>query len=266
MDSGRLPVIDVVNVTHHYGIKPVLRDVSIQVNQGEVLALMGPNGTGKSTLMQVMAGVIGPYRGFCRIDGKQRRGSEAEEVAIRRKVAYLPAESWLPGSMSGREWLLAVGRLYDIEYMRLFDHVERLLSLFDLASKADSPMSSYSTGQQKKISLAGALVTEAPILLLDEPFSGGLDPTGIIAMRRVLQHAARSGQTTIVIATPVPELVEEVAHRIAILRDARVYAHDTIEGLRAMAGGASRLDEVYQVLANPEGAARIDEYFIGRTP
>lgn len=259
-------MIDVANVTHHYGIKPVLLDVSIQVSRGEVLALMGPNGTGKSTLMQVMAGVIAPYRGSCRIDGKQRRGNEAEEVAIRRKVAYLPAESWLPGTMSGREWLLAVGRLYDIEYMRLFDHVERLLALFDLTGKADSLIASYSTGQQKKISLAGALVTKAPVLLLDEPFSGGLDPGGIMAMRRVIQHAVRRGDTTIVIATPVPELVEEVAHRIAILRDARVYAHDTIEGLRALAGGASRLDEIYQVLANPEGAARIDEYFTGQTP
>jgi ABC-type multidrug transport system ATPase subunit len=258
-------VIEVENVTHHYGVKPVLRDVSIRVNQGEVLALMGPNGTGKSTLMQVMAGAIAPYRGCCRIDGKQRRGNEADELAIRRKVAYLPANSWLPGKMTGREWLLAVGRLYDIEYLRLFDHVDRLLALFDLAGKSDSLIASYSTGQQKKVSLAGALVTEAPILLLDEPFSGGLDPGGILAMRRVLQHSARRGNTTIVIATPVPELVEEVAHRIAILREARVYAHDTIEGLRAMAGGASRLDEIYQVLANPEGAARIDEYFVGPT-
>jgi len=259
-------VIDVVNVTHHYGVKPVLLDVSIQVSQGEVLALRGPNGTGKSTLMQVMAGVIAPYRGYCSIDGKRRRSNDADEVAIRRKVAYLPAESWLPGKMTGREWLLAVGRLYEIEYMRLFDHVERLLALFDLTSKADSPISSYSTGQQKKISLAGALVTEAPILLLDEPFSGGLDPSGTMAMRRVLQHAARNGDTTVVIATPVPELVEEVAHRIAILRGARVHAHDTIEGLRALAGGATRLDEIYQVLANPEGVARIDEYFAGPNP
>lgn len=254
-------MINIVDVTHHYAVKPILREVSLNVRRGEVLAIMGPNGTGKSTLMQVMAGVIAPYKGYCEIDGKRRRQSEDEEVAIRRKVVYLPAEPWVPRGMTGREWLLAVGRLYQIEFVRLFDHVDRLLTLFDLTDKADSSMGSYSTGQHKKISLAGALVTEAPILLLDEPFSGGLDPSGILAMRRVLQHLAKRDDITIVIATPVPELVEEVADRVAILRDGRIHAHDTIEGLRKLAGGPSRLDEVYQKLANPAGAANIDQYF-----
>jgi ABC-type multidrug transport system ATPase subunit len=253
--------INVVDVTQHYGIKPVLRDVNLQVKRGEVLALMGPNGTGKSTLMQVMAGVISPYRGYCEIDGIRRRQSEDSEVAIRKVAVYLPAEPWVPRGMTGREWLLAVGRIYNVEFMRLFDHVDRLLILFDLVEKGDSPISSYSTGQLKKISLAGALVTEASIFLLDEPFSGGLDPSGILAMRRVLQQLAATGSTTIVLATPVPELVEELANRVAILRDGKIQAHDTIEGLRKLAGGAQRLDEVYHQLANPGGTANIDQYF-----
>lgn len=259
-------MINLVQVTHHYGIRPVLQDVNLHVKKGDVLALMGPNGMGKSTLLQIMAGVIAPYQGYCEIDGKRRRQTEEDEVAIRRKVVYLPAEAWVPSQMTGREWLLAVGGLYEVEYLRLFDHVDRLLTLFDLADKGDSPISSYSTGQQKKISLAAALVTEAPILLLDEPFSGGLDPSGILAMRRVLQHLAKGDQTTIVISTPVPELIEDLADRIAVLRDGGIYAHDTVEGLRQLAGGALRLDEIYQKLAKPEGTGNIDQYFGSTRP
>lgn len=254
-------MIDLVDVTHHYAVKPVLRAINLHVPSGEVLALMGPNGTGKTTLMQVMAGAITPYKGYCAINGRRRRGNEEDELEIRRQVVYLPAEPWMPGHMTGREWVLAVGRLYQIEFMRLFEHVERLLLLFDLVEIADSPMSSYSTGQQKKISLAGALASEASVMLLDEPFSGGLDPNGIVAMRRVLKHLAGRDDITIVIATPVPGLVEETADRVALLRDGRIHACDTIEGLRRLAGGLSRFDEVYQRLADPDGAVHVDKYF-----
>ena len=86
----------------------------------------------------------------------------------------------MPELRTGREFLLAVGRLYDVEDERLFDHVERLMRLFDLESQADQPIRSCSAGQRKKIALGAALVTEAPILVLAEPFSGGLDPSGIL--------------------------------------------------------------------------------------
>ncbi len=166
-------MIEVVGVTHHYGIRPVLRDVSIEVVPGELVALMGPNGMGKSTLLGVMAGTLSPQRGYVEIDGLRRKSSEADELAIRKKVVYMPDHPWLPASRTGREFLVAVGKLYEIEDFRLFDHVDRLLSLFDLTEKGDAPIASYSTGQQKKISLAAALVTEAPVMLLDEPFRGG---------------------------------------------------------------------------------------------
>jgi ABC-2 type transport system ATP-binding protein len=256
-------MINVVNVTHHYGVKPVLRDVSLTINKGEVVALMGPNGMGKSTLMGVLAGLLWPLKGYVEFDGNRRRRTEEEELAIRRQVVYLPAEPWLPLAMSGRQWMLAVGRIYGIDEDRLLDHVERLLTLFDLESQADTPLSGYSTGQRKKAAVCCALVTEAPVMLLDEPFAGGLDPSGILALRRVLQHLARGDNFTIVMATPVPELVEELADRVAVLKDGRVIAYDTLAGLRATTGVAGRLDEVYEKLVSPRTAQNLDRYFQG---
>ncbi len=256
-------MIKVVNVTHHYRVRPVLRDISLNVGRGELLALMGPNGMGKSTLLGVMAGLLCPYRGYVEVEGKRRRGSVEEELAIRRLVAYLPAEAWVPGSFTGREWLMVVGRLYDIEALRLMDHVDRLLELFDLTEKGDSTVSAYSSGQKRKIALASVLVTEAPVLLLDEPFAGGLDPSGIAALKRVLLGLTRKQKVTVVMATPVPELVAELADRIAVIREGQLVACDTVDGLRAIAGGGNNLDDIYERLASPKRVSNVERYFEG---
>jgi ABC-2 type transport system ATP-binding protein len=113
----------------------------------------------------------------------------------------------------------------------------------------------------KKIVLCSALITEAPYLLLDEPFSGGLDPSGIMALKRVLQRLAERDDITIVLTTPVPELVEELADRIAIVRDGQLAAFDSVDGLRRQTGTDGPLADVLQRLLNPETLANIEHYF-----
>jgi len=254
-------MIRVESVTHHYGIRPVLKNVSLEIKTGEVVVVVGPNGMGKMTLLGVMAGVLWPHTGYVEFDGVRRRDSVDGERELRKRIVYLPDQVWLPKLRTGREYILAVGRLYGIDDLRLFDHADRLLRLFDLAEQGDQPISSYSAGQLKKISLASALITEAPHLLLDEPFSGGLDPSGILALKRVLQHLAQRDDVTIVMTTPVPELVEEVADRIAIIRDGELAAFDTVEGLRRLTGTTGPLAEVLQRLLNPETLDNIEHYF-----
>jgi ABC-type multidrug transport system ATPase subunit len=143
------------------------------------------------------------------------------------------------------------------------DHADRLLELFDLGTQADALISSYSTGQRRKIGLCCALVTDAPILLLDEPFSGGLDPSALLALKHILQHLAARDDVTILMATPVPELVAEIADKIAILRDGRIIAFDTLANL-ARQTGCQSLDEIYQQLANPEHRDSFDRYLKGQ--
>jgi len=257
-------VIEVVNVTQHYGIRPVLRDVTLAVGRGELLALMGPNGMGKSTLMGVMAGILPPSRGHVSIDGQERRSSPEIELNIRSKVVYLPADAFLPRMRSGRQWLLAVGRLYGRDELKLMEHADSLMALFDLTDKQDSVISSYSTGQRRKLAIAAALITEAQVMLLDEPFGGGLDPSAIMALKSVMLRLRELRRATIVMATPVPGLVEDLADRIAILRDGRLIAVDTLEGLRRTSGCTGNLDAIYEKMVSPHTAANIDQYFAGR--
>ncbi len=258
-------MIRVGSLTQHYSVRPVLSDVSLEILTGELVTVLGPNGMGKSTLLSAMAGILSPQEGYVEfeIDGQmvRRRGSTEGELAIRKRVAFLPDKPWLPGMHTGREFMLAVAELYDIPPTERMEHGERLLRLFNLTEQGDQAISGYSAGQQKKIALCATLITRAPYLLLDEPFSGGLDPAGILALKRVLKRLADDQDVTVVMTTPVPELVEELSTRVAIIADGRLAAFDTVEGLRKQAGIDGGLDEVLQQLIHPDTLENIDNYF-----
>jgi ABC-2 type transport system ATP-binding protein len=180
---------------------------------------------------------------------------------------YLPDRPWLPKNRTGREYLTAVGQLYAVPSAELMNHIDRLLQVFELGREGDWPIRSYSAGQQKKISLCAALVTRAPILLLDEPFSGGLDPSGILALKHILRHMVDRDRSTIVMTTPVPEILEELADRIAIIRQGEVVAFDTAEGLRRQSQCRGGLDEVMARLMHPRTMENLERYFAEeRTP
>lgn len=257
-------MIRLVRVTQHYGVRPVLRDIQLEIPAGQLVAVVGPNGMGKSTLLRVMAGILSPQQGYVEIAGLRRRSSEANELAIRRRVCFLPDHPWLPKRATGREFLAAVGRLYEIEDTRLLDHIDRLLTLFDLVDQGDWAISSYSNGQQKKIAIASALVTEAPVLLLDEPFAGGLDPAGILALKRVLQRLAARDDMTVVLTTPVPELMEEIAERILVIREGRIAIDDTPNGLRERTGSL-QLATALEQLVYPQTVDNIEQYLRGQS-
>jgi len=256
-------MIRVQNVTQHYSVKPVLKDITLEIPTGSRTAVIGPNGMGKTTFLSVLAGVLEPQRGEVTIDGIRRRSSVENELALRRKAVFLPDRCYLPKSRTGREFLLGVGRIYDIDELRLFDHSQRLLDLFELTELGDSPIRNYSAGQQKKISLASALITEAEILLLDEPFSGGLDPAGILALRRVLVRRSQERGHTIVFTAPVPELVAEVADRLIVIRDGEVPIEGALDDLMRESGTTGSIEQMLNERIFPESERNVETYFAG---
>ena len=127
--------IVVHDLVQHYGVKPILKHINLEVRQGELLALMGPNGMGKSTLLSAMAGLLSPQKGYVEINGKRRRSSVENEKAIRQSVFYMPDQPFLPLHNTGREYVLAMGRLYGVEDERLMAHGESLFALFKFKEK-----------------------------------------------------------------------------------------------------------------------------------
>jgi ABC-2 type transport system ATP-binding protein len=261
MLKSREPTIRVENLTQHYGVRPVLRDINLQISAGELVAVTGPNGMGKTTLLAAIAGVHSPQKGSVTINGLLRRSAPEAELEIRRQAVFLPDQAFLPPLMTAREFWFSVGKLYGVDDDRLFEHIERLIDLFDLKRVADSRISSGSAGQQKKVALSSALITEAPILLLDEPFSGGLDPSGILALRKVLQRLVAERGVTIVLTAPVPELVEQLATRVVVLREGTIVADGSVPELRARAGGNFTLADSLEQLFFPETSDHVAAYF-----
>jgi ABC-2 type transport system ATP-binding protein len=255
-------MIELENLTQHYGMRPVLKGINLRVNQGELVAVVGPNGMGKSTLLSCAAGVLHPQKGRVLIDGLVRRSSEEAEIKIRRTAVYLPDQAWLPQVRTVREYILAVGRLYDIEDDRLFAHTDRLIEVFELADQADSPINSLSAGQKKKTALSAALVADSPVLLLDEPFSGGLDPEGLMALKRILRNRVDQGGT-VVLTSPVAEIVEEIADRVIVLVGGEVLAFDSMEGLHKRAGTSGSLNSALERLLYSDTTRKLDDYLRG---
>ena len=253
-------MIRLVDVTQHYGIRPVLRGVSLNIQQGELVVVVGPNGMGKSTLLGVMAGVLSPQHGYCEINGLRRRGSVEDERAIRRQTIFLADHCWLPKERTPREFLIGVGQLYGISDDRLLDHAPQLLSLFELNDQADQRIGLLSNGQRKKVAICSALVAETSVLLLDEPFAGGLDPAGISALKRVLRSLVEKEQRTIVLTSAIPDLVEELADRILVLRNGEIIAFGTASAICELANGDGQLSVALERIVFPELADKIDRY------
>lgn len=253
-------MIEVEQVFHHYGLNPVMEQISFSVPAGCTLAIIGPNGSGKTTLLNSMAGLLTPAEGRIVVNGLERRSSVEAELAIRQQAVYLPAEAWLPSSITGRQFILDVAEVWGVEPRRRFNHADRLLNVFQLTKLGNSPISGYSTGQKKKIGLCSALITEAPILLLDEPFSGGLDPAGLTAMKQILKRLTTREDRTVVLTNPVPELVEEVADRVLILQEGKILQHDTVAAVKDVANAVT-LEEALRTLIFPETERDLAAYF-----
>ena len=254
-------MIRIENVTQHYGVRPVLRKIDLVIETGQLVAIIGPNGMGKSTLLGVIAGTLSPQKGTVTIDGLVRKSTVEAEFAIRCSTVFLPDKPWLPKNRTGREFLIGVGRIYGIPDDELLDHIERLLKVFELEKEGDWPIRSYSAGQQKKIALSSALVTRAKTYLLDEPFSGGLDPSGILALKHILRRLVEREGATVVMTTPVPELLEELVDSIVVLRQGAVVAHDSPAGLRREIQCSGSLDDVIARMIHPRTLENLADYF-----
>jgi ABC-type multidrug transport system ATPase subunit len=207
-------LIKVEAITKRFDGQVVLDRLSLDVALGEVFAILGVNGAGKTTLLKCLVGLYVPVEGTITIDGLDRR---ADHLAIRRFTAWLADQPLVYTRFTGRQWLELVADIYDIPVEKRDAQVAELLALFDLDAMADRTVAHYSNGQYKKLALAATLVTNARLYLMDEPFTGEVDPPGLAAFKEVVRGLGRRGDRTVVFSTQVVDIAEKVATRIGIL-------------------------------------------------
>ena len=239
-------------VKRFFGITAV-DDVSFVVRPGEVVGYLGPNGSGKTTTALMLTGLLDTTSGTVLFEGRR---TDADPIAFRRRLGYVPEEPRLYPFLSGREHLELIGRLREIPQAALDRKIASLLELFQLTDAAGQDIASYSKGMRQKILLIAALLHDPDLLILDEPDSG-LDVTTALVLRHLITMLAGRGKA-VLYSSHVLETVEKLCSRVLVLYQGRVVADDSVERLRTTMANAS-LEEVVTHLMlrqDPERTAR----------
>lgn len=227
--------------------------VSLHVQPGEVLALLGQNGAGKTTTVRMLTSVLAPTRGWARVAGFD---VVREPVRVRSSVGVLTEQHGLYGRMSAVEYLDYFGQIYGLDANTRRKRSADLLEYFGLTYAANRRSGEYSKGMRQKLALARALLHEPPVLLLDEPTSA-MDPE---SARLVRDHIAslRSSQRAIIICTHNLTEAESLADKIAIIYRGKIIEQGTPEQLKDRLLGPSEYELRTAVEWSPEGMALPD--------
>lgn len=215
-------LVEVKGLQKNFGQFQALKDVSFEVNAGEVLGYIGPNGAGKSTTIRILLGIIRATQGKVQIFGKD---VWQDSIEIHKKIAYVPGDVYLWPNLSGGETIDLFLKLHGAINQEKRD---QLIKKFDLNPK--KKVRSYSKGNRQKIALTAALATEAELYIFDEPTSG-LDPLMEAVFQEEVKGLKAAGKA-IILSSHILSEVEKLADRVAVIRKGEIVETGTLDDLR----------------------------------
>ena len=219
--------------------RPAVDGLDLTVRRGELYALLGPNGAGKTTTLRMVTGLLAPDAGDVEVLGIDLARDPA---GAKRGMAYLPDDPLLYGKLKPTEYLEFVAGLWGIRAQDAEPRAHRLLDWLDLTKHAHELTEGFSRGMKQKLALAGALIHEPELLILDEPLTG-LDAAAARQVKDLLvSHVEQGG--TVILTTHILEVAERLAQRIGIIRQGRLIAEGTLAELRDRTQGGS-LEDVF---------------------
>jgi ABC-2 type transport system ATP-binding protein len=228
------PAVTTRALTRRFGDLTALDALTVDIPAGGLVGLVGPNGSGKSTLIRMLLGLMRPTAGDARVLGEPI----AEPTAYAGRVgALVEGPAFVPG-LSARRNLRSLARLRGLDV----DRVQQVLDLVGLGARADEPVKRFSLGMKQRLGIAAALLPDPPLLVLDEP-TNGLDPAGIVAMRRLLRDLAADGRTVVVSSHLLSE-IEAICDHVVVIR----FGHLLFDGPLA----ALLAQESERIVAEPE--------------
>jgi ABC-2 type transport system ATP-binding protein len=245
MNNDAPAALRLTALSKHFG-RPAVDRLDLTVRQGELYALLGPNGAGKTTTLRMVAGLLAPDAGSVEIFGIDLA---ADPAGAKQKIAYLPDDPMLYAKLKPTEYLEFVAGLWGIEAADAEPRARRLLDWLDLSKHAHELTEGFSRGMKQKLALAGALIHEPQLLILDEPLTG-LDAAAARQVKDLLLEHVRSGGT-VVLTTHILEVAERLAQRIGIIEHGRLIAQGTLDELRSQTEGGTLEDVFLQLTGQP---------------
>jgi len=213
----------VKNISKIYGKQKALDNVSLSIEQGEVVGLLGPNGAGKSTLMKIITCFIPPSSGQVTVKGFDIYD---ESLEIRKKVGYLPENNPLYLEMYVKEYLEFVAGIHKLKDKKLA--AKNMISLTNLGREQGKKIGALSKGYRQRVGLAQALIHNPDVLILDEPTSG-LDPNQIVEIRELIKNIGK--EKTVILSTHIMQEVEAMCNRAIIIDKGKIIADDSTKNL-----------------------------------
>ncbi len=231
--------------------KPAVDRLDLRVRAGELYALLGPNGAGKTTTLRMVAGLLKPTSGHIRVFGVD---ALADPAGAKQLIAWAPDEPLLYDRLSPMEYLEFVAGLWGVAPKEGRSRAEQLLRLLGLWEQRDQRCEAFSRGMKQKTALAGALIHEPRLLILDEPLTG-LDAAVSRQVKDLLQAKVAAG-ATVILTTHILEVAERLADRIGIIQAGKLVAEGTMTELREQAGEREgTLEDIFLDLTREAEAA-----------
>ena len=246
--------IEATGLCRRFGEDVVLDGVDLAVPAGQVFALLGPNGAGKTTTVRILATLLNPSCGRARVAGfdvvRERR-------EVRRRISLTGQYAALDEVQTGRENLVMIGRLQQLDRRAARRRAAELLERFDLVAAADRRVRTYSGGMRRRLDIAAGLIGQPTVVFLDEPTTG-LDPRSRQTMWEVIEGLATSG-AAVLLTTQYLEEADALAARIAMIDHGRVVAEGSARELKRRVGGERLELELADVDAFDELTRAIDD-------
>ena len=216
-------MICATGISKRYGANTAVHPMDLEVRAGEVFGFLGLNGAGKTTTLRMLGGVLPPTTGSIVIDGVSL---EDDPVEARRRMSFIPDRPYLYDKLTAREFLRFRGEIYGMDARTLPEEVDRQLAEQLLLPQADALVESFSHGMKQRLTLAGALLTQPRLLIVDEPMVG-LDPRGARQIKQVFRDIAGEGRT-VFLSTHTLGVAAEVCDRLAIVHQGRIAVMGTL--------------------------------------
>lgn len=218
-------MIDVKNVTKKYGSFVAVDDISFTINDGEVVGFLGPNGAGKSTTMNMITGYIEQTEGNIIVNGYDtiKRSKQAKQ-----QIGYMPEGVPLYNDLTAKEFVTYMAELHKVERKQKKEKVQSVLKEVGLESMQNKLIKNLSRGQKQRVSLAGTIVSDPKILILDEP-TVGLDPKQITEIRSLIKNLGK--KHTVILSSHILSEVSQICDRVIIINKGKIVAIDTPENL-----------------------------------